>query len=228
MRKYFTLLLLAVLALGTTSLEAVPIHWELDYEFSGAHAPVGTLIVELETTATNTVWLTVDATGLVGGEHVKVLCLNLDDTLLPRANLGMTDEGSGYTVDTFSVGIDAYKADGDGYFDMEFAFGTSGGNRLAAGEKAEFEFTWPGGLDQSAFYYGSAPPPGGGPGPFYVAAHVGGIADDEGGTDWSGWVTDDGNGEVPVPEASTMILFGSGLVGLLRFAKRKSRFFENR
>jgi len=208
------------LLLGATPLQADVITWDLTYEFSGAMAPDGTVTVTLEDTGANTVELTVDF--LLGPmsndqEHVKLLLLNVN----PASLMPLTITPDPYPPTAYSVvipigqGENAFKADGDGKFDIEFEFGDSGADRLSAGEKAVFTMAETG-LATSSFL--SLSEPAGGHGPFYVAAHVGGIG--EGGED-SGWVTDQ-NGDV-IPEASTMILFSSGLVGLLGYAKLKAR-----
>lgn len=215
----------AALLLGTTPLHADIIEWLLDFEFSDATPPDGTVTVTLDDhDATGAVWLTVDATGLDKypepppstlqySQHVKELYLNLGPS--PYLTKLSWDYGGispdAYVVDAFKQGVNEFKADGDGYFDLLIEFANSGDGRLSAGEWADLKITGDG-LSTSSFEYLSAP--GGGHGPFYVAAHVGGI----GPKDESGWVTTQ-----PVPEASTMILFGSGLVGLLGFARGKVR-----
>lgn len=220
MRKYFALLAVAALALGSTSLQAAPIVWELDYVYTGPGIPSGPVIVSLETTALNTVLLTVDATALTGEfEFVSNLYLNLDDDL---SRVGMSDTwvDTGDVWDYTSVGyeMNEYMAPGDGKFDILVSFADSGDDRLDAGETAQIEFTYTPAdseeLVQESFELLSDP--AGGSGPFYVVAHVQGIGDDG---QLSGHVTTNGNGEVP--EASTLMLFGSGLSGLLFYVKKK-------
>ena len=194
--------------------------WNLTDSFSGA-TPVGTLVVELEDTAPSTVKLSVDASALYDTEFVSKLYLNLDPTLDPTA-LVITDLGGPYIVDSINQAVDNYKADGDGKYDIYIEFNTSNttiANRLGSGEQAEFSIVGGAGFDASHFEFLSAP--AGGHGPFFVAAHVQGIGED------SGWVTD-GNGDVPVPEASTLMLFGSGLIGILGFLRRKAPFLAGR
>ncbi len=210
----------AAMLLGATPLHA-DISWDLTYEFSGAWAPEGTLSVILNDTGqpADTVKLIVDAGDLVATEFVSELYLNVNPDFTPTA-LEINDLGGPYTVDSIEQGVDAFKADGDGKYDIHINFSTSNSNpelRLGAGDKAEFTIVGGEGFDSSDLEYLSAP--AGGHGPFYVAAHVQGIGGED---DNSGWVT------TPVPEASTIILFGSGLLGVLGFARGKVRSLVGR
>jgi len=212
MRKYLAFLVLGVLAFGSTPLQAAPIHWVLDHEFSGGTPPDGTLAVDLVQTVAGTVRLTVDASLLVGGEFVGELLLNVD----PTASISITDlVGPGFYTVGISQAQNTYKADGDGKFDIELAFGNAGADRLSAGEKATFDISGTDLVPESFLFLSD---PAGGHGPFYVAAHVGGIGP---GGQYSGWVTDQPNGEVP--EASTLMLLGSGLPGLALWARSRRR-----
>ncbi|NQT84585.1 PEP-CTERM sorting domain-containing protein [bacterium] len=211
---------LSAVVLVATPVRADPIVWQLTHEFSGATPPEGILKVILKDNGSNTVELTVDATLLVGSEFVGALYLNVDPSLDPTG-LTITDTGgpSSYASPSIGQGVDAFKADGDGFFDILMDFDNNNSDALSAGESALFTIQGAG-LSQSSFLYLSANG-GGEHGPFLVAAHVQGIGDDG---DDSGWVTT--NGEVP--EASTMVLFGSGMLGLFGFAKRRFRSLTGR
>ena len=210
---------LAALLFGVTPLWAAPITWTLDYEFSGATPPVGTLYVNLTDTAADTVRLTVDATALQGSEFVSELYLNFDPSRDPLL-LTLTDVGGPYSINAISVGANAFKADGDGKYDILIDFAPPG-NKLGAGEEARLDITGIEDLSEDWFEFLSAP--AGGHGPFLVAAHVQGIGDDGEG---SGWVTTR-DGDEPVPEASTMLLFGSGAIGLFGYMRRKGWLGKN-
>ena len=111
-------------------------------------------------------------------------------------------------------GSNAFKADGDGFYDLQVMFPSSGGshgsNRFAPGDTVVFTVSATG-ITPESFLGFSAP--GGGAGPFQVAAHVISI-DSQGGQ--SGWISDQ-----PVPEPTALVLLGSGLVGIAARLRRR-------
>ena len=110
-------------------------------------------------------------------------------------------------------GSDAFKADGDGFYDLQVTFPSSGGShgpeRFAPGDTVVFTVSSTG-ITPESFLAFSAP--GGGSGPFRVAAHVISI-DSQGGQ--SGWISE------PVPEPATLLLLGTGLVGIAARLRRR-------
>lgn len=96
---------------------------------------------------------------------------------------------------TGSIGLDSFKADGDGLFDIKIDWANQAFN---ADETSVFSITG-GGISVSSIQGAFSAPDGGGPGPFEATLRARGLdADGEG----SGWYS-------PVPEPLT--IFGTGL-----------------
>jgi hypothetical protein len=185
--------------------------------FSGTTAPAGST-PWLNATfddggAAGTVTLTLSATNLTGGEFVGDWYFNLDPALDSSSLLFSAPTKVGSFGDPgIGKATDAYQADGDGKYDIEFAFAMGGaGVRFGAGESATYTITGISTLTANSFKFLSSP--AGGHGPYYTAAHVQGIAI-EGGTT-SAWVT--------VPEPSSFVLAVAGILGLAFMGRRASK-----
>lgn len=156
--------------------------------------------------------LTLSNLNLTGGEFITEWDFNLDPALDPSKLKFSPPTKSGTFADpSITAKVDNFKADGDGLYDIEFAFATKAGDRFGAGESLEVTITGIASLTASSFNFVSTPD--GGHGPFVTAAHVQGIADTGDGT--SGWVT--------VPEPSTLALGALGAISLSLFAARRKR-----
>lgn len=119
----------------------------------------------------------------------------------------------GSAPNSIGTGVDAFKADGDGWFDILFDFPPPPGSqnaRFTAGETVVYDITYTGPIDVNSFDFSSAP--GGGNGTFLSAAHV----QQTGGGSGSGWIG------AAVPEPATALLLGGGLVALAAGRRRSA------
>jgi hypothetical protein len=198
---------------GTASADLI---FELDQEFSGATPPAGPapwLTAVVQNSGTDTVTLTLTS-NLIDDEFVSEWNFNFD----PTGDLDGLNfvQGSGPTA-VVTTGLDAFQADGDGQYDINFVFPQAPpAVRFGAGATAVFTITGLG-ITESSFDFLSAP--AGGHGPFKSAAHVQGIAPT--GSN-SGWVAPDGNIPLAVPEPATILsalmLLPLGLLAVRRRA----------
>lgn len=220
MKKLIVASALSISIFGFTSLaQSTIITYNLDYEFSGGAEPQGPAP-----------WLTVtfDDNGGSGSVEMTLTSHLIDDEFIQSGglylnfdpNLDATALGfsyvSGYTgIEDILLGTNNYKADGDGFFDIEMVFDNAPpSDRFGAGDSLVYNITLDG-ITASSFAFASVNGPVGKTG-FHAAAHIASIG--EGGD--SGWIGDRG-GTTPVPEPATILLFGTGLAGLAGIARRK-------
>ena len=187
---------------------AAPITFNYSSVFSGT-APEGTspwITATFESISATKVKLTFSGANLVGSEFISEWDFNFN----PAKTLA--DLAIAYVsgpVATFSTGINAFQADGDGKYDIGFNFPTGPpASRFDTGSTAIYEFDLAAGLVPEDFKFLSEP--AGGSGPFYSAAHVQSIGEEGD----SGWVSGDPSTGVIVPEPATMLLLGLGLLGI--------------
>jgi len=210
-----------------------------DQEYSGGQAPAGgtpwmtatfsaspTTYV-IGSTTYNAVRLTIDLSNLQSGAFVSETDFNIDPTLNP-ANLSFSfASGNSHANVAPSLATDSFKADGDGYYDISFGFPTSSGNTFGGGSQAVFDIVATNTATAAALVpesFAFLSKPAGGHGPFYAATHVQNTTGACGtmGCTGSGWIAPTGyTTVVPLPAAAW--LFGSGLVGLVAVARKKSK-----
>ncbi len=212
------LILLTSLVLGTSAVQASLI-LDMNIEFSGATPPEGAapwLRARFDDSDVDEVTVTLSATNLTGSESVKEWMFNLDTNLDPTAlsiSFSLGDSTGTFPDPSISTGLDAFKADGDGYFDILIDFKPTNGpnKRLGAGEAAVFIITGISGLTADSFNFISEPEPNGNGGAdeYKTVAHVVSIGQ---GGQYSGWIA--------TPEPATLAVLLIGSLALLR--KRKA------
>jgi len=174
---------------------------DLDFEYSGAVAPAGTppwLNATFDDGGSpGSLTLTLSALGLTDAEFVRRWYFNLDPLLDPALLVFSSPVKTGqFTSPAIDTGPNAFKAGGDGYFDIELAFTNSGGpnRRFGAGDAATYTITGIPTLRVMSFDFDSVNGPG--PRAYDTAAHVQGINDVD-----SGWIA-------PEPAAMGLLALG--------------------
>jgi hypothetical protein len=179
--------------------------FSLSKEFSGGTPPSGPapwLEATFEDDVAGVV-LTLSAHFSAPTEFVTEWDFNLDPALDPT-KLSFTLQSGGPRAASISTGADAFKADGDGFFDIGFEFPTAPPSmRFDNHDVVKYLITSTQTISAGSFDFLSKGG-GGTPSGLPTAAHAQGT----GGGEESGWIT--------VPEPGTLLC---GLVGLLLAAR---------
>jgi hypothetical protein len=188
------------LLFSPVSTKANTITFDLNFEFSGGTSPSGSppWISATFMDVSGGVQLTITSLLQSSSEFVGTggISFNLDPSLNPN-NLTFTYQ-SGVAASSISTGVDSFKADGDGFFDIRFFWPVSPPTaRFNDSDTAVYLIAGISGLSASSFDFLSET--GGGQGTFKAAAHIQGIPSGTG----SGWI-----GPVAVPEPGILILLG--------------------
>ena len=204
-------------AVAASPLQAATVTFNYDQSFGAVSpdgpAPWATSVIT--DTGVDTVQLTMSVALGVNLADVTAMYFNLDPSLDPTALSFNRDSGSGPSAGntTISTGVDAFKPDGDGLYDILFDFPPPPGADAAkfnAGEDLVYTIVGTG-LTANSFNIWSEPGPGNTAGPYLSVARFQQTGADQEGSDWVG--------AVPVPAA--VWLFGSGLLGLVGIARRR-------
>lgn len=192
--------------LWVANVHAAQTSFEYNHAFTGT-APAGTApwlhALFDDNGVAGRVTLTLSSAGLSGAETVNGMYFNLDPTLNPNSLSFYYNAAAstGPAASSIAIGVNKYRADGDGYYDIFFNFPPPGKVRFSDNETVVYSITGIPSLTAESFRYLSKPGPSNNPGPFFSAAHVQNI----GTTNNSGWIA-------PVPEASNWAMFGAGLL----------------
>jgi hypothetical protein len=208
------MILAAVLMLATTKASAADYYFNFDSVFSGT-APSGAapwLQAEIKDVSANTVDLTISTAGLQGTEFISDFYLNINPSLtVTSLAFSQTSKTGSFANPAISTGEDAFKADGDGYYDVDLSFATANGSTFTVGDSVTYQITGITGLNANSFDYMSTS--GGGAGTWLAAAHIQSI----GASGASGWIAP--SQLTPVPEPAP-ILLSSLAIGLWVGARR--------
>lgn len=202
--------LIVILALNAATASAAMLTMNFAVIFQGAGSPAESgpwLVATFEDGPTpGQVILTLIAENLVAGEKVKGCYFNLDPTLDPLdlSFSAPTTLAGQFDAPAVSTGDDAFKADGDGYFDIRIEFPTADGapTTFGAGDAVQFTLDNIPSLSADSFDFMSVN--GGGVGEFLTAAHLLSL----GAAAESAWAT--------VPEPATLLLFAAGALAIRR------------
>ena len=214
--KLSRFLLAAIFAITGHAAYAATYSYEFLTEFSGgtppdATAPWATLSF---TDVIGGVELDLHLSGLTSPENAKFFGFNFgpnpgNAALQTRlSGLTFTNTGGQAASSISAPTLNAYKADGDGFFDILFNYPTSG-DYFGAGEHSIYKITGSS-VTASDFNYQSLT--GGGNGIWYSALHVQQTGTSNGG---SGWIGATVAAPVPEPEIYAMLAAGLGLMGFV-------------
>jgi hypothetical protein len=207
-----------LVAFGANASNGGVLTLRLDYAFNGTGpggaAPWATAVFD-DQAHPGYVTMTLTATDLQPTESIEEWYLNIDPAIVP-SSLGFTLLSTTGTFDTTQLKVntgadDAYKADGDGYYDIKVAFPHTDGadTRFTSGDSVTYKISGVSLAEEFNFF--STPGPGNASGPFKMAAHIQGTANGSS----SGWVGP------ALPEPSSLVLGGIAVAVLCSYYCRQ-------
>lgn len=203
------------------SAQALTITLDTEFSNSGFTAE-NTYTATFESCGLDCVRLTMSITGTNTDEFIDGSTGNFGwgfnlDPLLDPDDLAFAFV-SGNEADGISTGINAFKADGDGWFDIVFNW-TQAGGVFTVGQTSVYDITLAG-LTVGDFEFLSACGRGCGNEAWASAAHVLGVGEDGEGSAWMGGRTGDEEPPEQIPEPGSLVLMGSGLFALWALRRR--------
>jgi hypothetical protein len=198
----------------------------LDFSFGAGGNDGYSMDITVEDTDTDEVTLTFDLTGLFAGSKVKDIYMNFDNPALTPGDFGAWSGDAPTGIQVCGAAPDCatvnpFKADGDGFYDLYFAFSPSM-EGFAAGEATSSVITLTG-ISMTSFNGLST---GGDKGAFCAAAHIlSGVNDDSDylGSSTCGDMPPPPGGEIPEPATLGTLALGLLGLGLLGRRRRASR-----
>jgi hypothetical protein len=204
-------------------IESMP----LNFTFTGTAAanPVPLTLTLQDGLAPNTVRLTLDATNLSGNEFVSGWYINLnpafDPSQLTFSFVSNPLPPGVFTLSGIQTGTNAFKADGDGFYDILFSLPPPPGgfaNEFHSGETMVVDVTRAAGLSVADFNFQSVM--GGGTGTYFTAAHIQGVGADGGLSNFTGASATPTQTSIPEPSVVSLCL---GLAAFGLYASRRKR-----